>query len=235
MDWQNRTERLIGIDNIEKLKRTSVCVLGLGGVGSAVAEALCRSGIGKLIILDADSVDVTNINRQLIATHSVVGKSKCEVAKQRLLDINPSCEIVTITEFLNGKNSDLVFEQKPDYIVDAIDTVTAKLDIIEKAKEYNIEVISSMGTGNKMDPTKLKIVDVRKTSYDPIAKIIRTMVKKERLKGKIMVVCSDEKIIQSNNPEISITLDEAHTWKNTRIGTSPDPSLANQRITNIHN
>ena len=193
MDWQNRTERLIGKDNIEKLKRTSVCVLGLGGVGSAVAEALCRSGIGRLIILDADSVDVTNINRQLIATHSVVGKNKCEVAKQRLLDINPSCEIVTITEFLNGKNSDLVFSHNPDYIIDCIDTVTAKLDIIEKAKEYNIEVISSMGTGNRTHPELFKIGDISDTAGCgcALAKVMRHELKKRGV-DKLKVVYSTE-------------------------------------------
>lgn len=194
MDWQNRTRRLIGDAGIDKLNRSCVCILGLGGVGSASVEALARAGIGRLIILDSDNVDITNINRQLIATHSAVGKSKCEIQKSRILDINPDCEVITIREFLNGQNSDIIFNSSPQYIIDAIDTVTAKLDIIAKAEEKGIKIISSMGTGNRNHPEMFRIGDIADTAGCGcnLAKVMRRELKKRGVE-KLLVVYSIEK------------------------------------------
>ena len=198
MDWFNRTERLVGKEAINKLSKSSVCVLGLGGVGSAATEALARAGVGKLIILDADDIDITNINRQIIATHSVVGKSKCEITKNRILDINPKCEVICITEFLDGNNSNIVLSHHPDYIIDCIDTVTAKLDIIQKTNEFGIKIISSMGTGNRLHPELFQIGDISDTAGCGcgLSKVMRRELRKRGIE-KLRVVYSAEAPIKS--------------------------------------
>ncbi len=184
----SRTELLLGQDGLEKLKNAHVAVFGIGGVGSYVTEALARCGVGKLTIVDNDTVNITNINRQLIALHSTVGMKKTEAARARILDINPSAEVTALDCFYTGSEVDL---SGFDYIADAIDTVSAKLALIENAAGLGIPVISSMGTGNKLDPSKLTITDIYKTEMCPLARVMRYELKKRRIK-KLKVVYSTE-------------------------------------------
>ena len=187
-----RTELLIGSNNIEKLKNSNVIVFGLGGVGGATVEALVRAGIGELSIVDFDTVDKTNLNRQIITTQSVVGKPKVEVAKDRILSINPDINLTIYNEKFLKENIDLFFKDKKyDYIVDAIDLVTAKLDLIEFATKSKTPIISCMGTGNKLDPSRFQVADIKKTSVCPLAKVIRKELKNRRI-SKLKVVYSDE-------------------------------------------
>ena len=201
-NWLDRTEKLIGKGNIEKLKNSTVAILGIGGVGSYVLEALARSGIENLIIIDKDIVDITNINRQLIATHSSISESKVDIAKKRILDINPNCNVIAIKEFVNKENIvNILNKYHIDYIVDAIDTVSSKLSIIQYANDNNIKIISCMGTGNKLDATKFEITDINKTSVCPLSKIIRKELRKLNI-PKLKVIYSKEepKKINSNTP-----------------------------------
>lgn len=179
-------------DKISDIKAKKILVIGLGGVGSYAVEGLIRSGISDITIVDNDTISLTNLNRQLMTYHSNIGKYKTDEVEKRILSINPNCKIKKVTEFLTLENISKLFENNYDYIVDACDTITIKLELIRISKRKNIKLISCMGTGNKMDPSKLKVVDIRKTSYDPIAKIIRKMIKTEKITGKVMVVCSDE-------------------------------------------
>ena len=187
-----RTELLIGSDNIEKLKNSNVIVFGLGGVGGATVEALVRAGIGNLSIVDFDTVDITNLNRQIITTQSVIAKPKVEATKNRILSINPDINLTIYNEKLLKENIDLFFKDKKyDYIVDAIDLVTSKLDLIEFATNSEIPIISCMGTGNKINPAQFKVADIKKTSVCPLAKIIRKELKKRRI-NRLKVVYSEE-------------------------------------------
>lgn len=198
-NWLDRTEKLIGKSNIEKLKNSTVVVFGLGGVGSYVVEALARSGIQNLVIVDKDIVDITNINRQLIATHSTIGKSKVDVAKERILDINPNCNIMAIKEFVSKENiAQLLDEKNINYIIDAIDTVSSKLSIIEYAYNNNIKIISCMGTGNKLDASNFEITDINKTSVCPLAKVIRKELRKLNI-PKLKVLYSKEEPLKLNS------------------------------------
>ena len=201
-NWLDRTERLIGTEKLNILKKTTIAIFGIGGVGSYVLEALARSGIENLIIIDKDIVDITNINRQLIATHSNIGQSKTSVAKKRLLDINPNCNVIAIKEFVNKENIvNILNKYNIDYIVDAIDTVSSKLSIIQYANDNNIKIISCMGTGNKLDATKFEITDINKTSVCPLSKVIRKELRKLNI-PKLKVIYSKEepKKINSNTP-----------------------------------
>ena len=191
----SRTESLIGQDMVKKLEGAKVAVFGLGGVGSYVAEALARSGIGVLTLVDHDTVSVTNINRQLIALHSTVGKLKAQVMKERIADINPEIVVHTYETFFNNETEHLFDLSFYDYIVDAIDTVSSKLLLIEKAKAAGTPIISCMGTGNKLDPSKFEIVDISKTSVCPLAKVMRLELKKRRIK-KVKVLYSKEQPIK---------------------------------------
>ena len=198
-NWLDRTEKLIGKSNIEKLKNSTVVVFGLGGVGSYVVEALARSGIQNLVIVDKDIVDITNINRQLIATHSTIGKSKVDVAKKRILDINPNCNIMAIKEFVSKENiAQLLDEKNINYIIDAIDTVSSKLSIIEYAYNNSIKIISCMGTGNKLDASNFEITDINKTSVCPLAKVIRKELRKLNI-PKLKVLYSKEEPLKLNS------------------------------------
>lgn len=192
MNQFERLELLIH-DKINDIYNKTVLILGLGGVGSYAVEALVRSGISNLIIVDNDTISLTNLNRQLMAYHTNIGNFKTDEIEKRILNINPNANITKITEFIDMNNINKLFEKNIDYVVDACDTLMVKLELIRICKRKNVKLISSMGTGNKMDPSKLKIMDIRKTSYDPIAKRIRKMVKDEKINGKVMVVCSDEK------------------------------------------
>lgn len=201
----SRTEILLGQEGIEKLSKSRVAVFGIGGVGGFAAEALVRSGLGTIDIVDNDRVCLTNINRQIIAAHSTVGKYKTEVAKERFLDINPNVIVNTYQTFYTPETSSLFDFSKYDYVVDAIDTVVGKLSLIEKAKEYNVPIICAMGAGNKLDPTKFEVADISKTSVCPLARVIRTELKKRGIK-RVKVVYSKEipaepkVIVESENP-----------------------------------
>lgn len=186
-----RTEMLLGADAMDKLKNAYVAVFGIGGVGGYVVEALARSGVGKFDLIDNDTVALSNINRQIIATHSTVGKYKVDVMKERILDINPKAEVNVYKCFYLPENADEFDFTKYSYIVDAIDTVTAKLELIVRAKAAGVPIISSMGTGNKLDPTQLEVTDIYKTSVCPLARVMRTELKKRGIQ-KLKVVYSKE-------------------------------------------
>lgn len=190
----DRLELLIG-NKINILKNKTILLIGLGGVGGHAFEALVRSGIQNIIIVDNDIIDITNLNRQNLAYQNKVGKPKVEVAKEKALAINPNCHIKKYQIFLNETNIDEILNQKIDFVIDAIDTINIKKLIIKKCLKLKIPFISIMGTGNKMHPEMLEINDIRKTEYDPIAKIIRKMVKEEKITKKIPVVFSKEKPI----------------------------------------
>ena len=191
MEQFSRTEMLIGKEKVDILKSKTVLIFGIGGVGSYVAESLARCGIGTLILIDNDVVSLSNINRQIIALHSTVGKPKVEVMKERILDINPNANIICYQDFVTPENIDTFITKDIDYIVDAIDTVKSKIAIIEKAKKIDIPIISSMGTGNKLNPLKFKITDISKTSVCPLAKVIRKALKEKGIK-KVKVLYSEE-------------------------------------------
>lgn len=187
----SRTELLIGEKGLDILSGSKVAVFGIGGVGSYVVEALARCGVGSLTLIDNDVVSVTNINRQLVALRSTIGKLKTQVAKERILDINPDIIVHTYETFYSDKTADLFDFGAFDYIVDAIDTVTGKLLLIERAKESKTPIISCMGTGNKLDPSKFEIADIAKTSVCPLAKVMRAELKKRRIR-KVKVLFSTE-------------------------------------------
>ena len=201
----DRLELLIGSNNIKKIKNTSILLIGIGGVGGYTLESLIRSGIENITIVDYDKIDITNLNRQIISNRDNIGKYKVDEFKKRIKIINPNVSINIIKEKINITNFDILEIEKYDYVIDACDTIDVKKEIIRRCLKNKIKFISCMGTGYKLDPSKLEIKDIRKTSYDPIAKILRNMVKKEKLKGKIMCVCSSEqnkktsKIIASNS------------------------------------
>lgn len=201
-NWLNRTESLIGKDAIDKLKNCTVVVFGCGGVGSYVIEGLVRSGIGHIIVVDNDIVDVTNINRQLIADTTTIGHNKVDVIKQRALKINPNLDITVHKEFACLNNLINIIPKDCNYIVDAIDTVKSKLDIICYADFNNIPIISSMGTGNKLNPTMFEVSDITKTTVCPLAKVIRKELKNRGIKH-LKVVYSKEEPFRICNDELS--------------------------------
>ena len=194
-----RTELLIGKKGIGKLKNSKVALFGLGGVGSYVLEACVRVGIGNFVLVDKDEVDITNLNRQIIATRKTIGKPKVEVAKERILEINPEANVEIYQEFFMPETKGIL-DESIDYIVDAVDTVTAKIELVVRANKLNIPIISSMGTGNKLDPTKFEVADIYKTSVCPLAKVMRKELKTRGIK-KLKVVYSKEEPIkrQANN------------------------------------
>lgn len=195
-----RTEFLLGDEGIDKLQGSHVVVFGVGGVGSFTVEALARAGVGKLTIVDFDVVDITNINRQLIALHSTIGKEKVRVLKNRLLDINPELEVEAWAEKVLPETVEEFFQQDYDYVVDAIDMVSSKLALIEFCVNHDIPIISSMGTGNKLDPSKLTVTDIHKTSTCPLARVMRYELKKRGVK-KLEVVYSTETPIKPIIPQ----------------------------------
>lgn len=188
----SRNELAIGKEGLEIMKNSTVAVLGIGGVGSFAAEALARSGVGRIVLVDKDDVDITNVNRQLIALLSTVGKPKADLMKERIMDINPDCDVIALKMFYTEETYEEFFSYKPDFVVDASDTIMYKVHLMKECLKRNIPIISSMGAANKMDPTRFKIADIFKTHTDPIAKVIRTKLRKEGIKGGIPVVFSDE-------------------------------------------
>ncbi len=191
-----RTEALLGSDGMERLKNARVAVFGVGGVGGYAVEALARSGVGGIDVIDSDTVSLSNINRQIIATMNTVGMPKVEAAKERILSINPECKVTTHNIFYLPETADRFDFTQYDYVIDAVDTVTAKLKIIETAKACGVPVISSMGAGNKLDPTKLEVADIYKTSVCPLARVMRRELKKRGIE-KLRVVYSTEEAVQS--------------------------------------
>lgn len=204
-DQFSRTRLLIGKEGIEKLSNSHVAVFGLGGVGGYVVEALIRSGLGAIDIIDNDKICTTNLNRQIYALNSTIGKYKVDVAKERILDINPNVKVLTYKTFFTPETASEFDFAKYDYIIDAIDTVTAKLSLIENAKKNNIPIICSMGTGNKINPAKLEITDIAKTSVCPLARVIRTELKKRNI-SNVKVVYSKEIPIKHKEPSTEETI-----------------------------
>ncbi len=188
----SRTEKLIGKESMEKLKKANIIVFGAGGVGSYAIEALVRAGISNITVVDNDSVSESNINRQLIALNSTVGKLKTDVVKERILDINPQCN-VTVKSIFYDENTEIDFTEY-DFIVDCIDSVKSKIHLIKCAKESNVKIISALGTGNKICPEKLEIADIKDTSYCPLARKVRTLLKKEGIYDLPCVYSKEESI-----------------------------------------
>jgi len=187
-----RTEILIGERGISILQKSKVAVFGVGGVGSFVVEALARAGIGEITLVDYDTIAESNINRQIHANHETVGKYKVDEMEKRIKQINPDCKVNIYKVFYNPDNEDKIIDSTFDYVIDAVDNVTAKLAIIQQAKKCNVRVISAMGTGNKLDPTKFEIVDISKTSVCPLAKVMRKELKKREIEDVKVVYSKEE-------------------------------------------
>jgi tRNA A37 threonylcarbamoyladenosine dehydratase len=198
----SRTELAIGTEGLELMKNSTIAILGIGGVGSIAAEALARNGVGRIIMIDKDTVDITNINRQIHALTTTIGQPKAELMKERIKLINPECDVIALKMFYTEETYEQLFQYPLDYIVDASDTISYKIHLIKQCLERKIRLISSMGAANKMDPTQFKIADISKTSMDPIARVIRQKLRKEGIKKGVKVVFSTEKPIK---PRAEIT------------------------------
>ncbi len=196
-EWLEREELLIGRENIEKLNKSTVAIFGCGGVGSYALEALVRAGIGNIVIVDKDTVDITNINRQLIADTTTVGKDKVEVAKQRALKINPNINIEIHKCFYDENQTELI-KPEYDYIVDAIDSVKSKISLIQEAHNKNVKIISAMGMGNKLNPTMIEVADISKTEMCPLAKVVRKRLREIGI-NHTKVVYSKEPVTRADN------------------------------------
>ncbi len=199
----SRTKLLLGEDGLAKLAKARVAVFGIGGVGSFAAEALCRAGIGHFLLVDSDTIDVSNINRQIHATTRTVGQKKTDVMRTRMLEINPAADVRTKCEFYGPDRAEAFFTEPPDYIVDAVDTVTAKISLVVEAEKRNIPIISAMGAGNKLDPTRFEVADLYQTSVCPLAKVMRKELKKRGI-PRLKVVYSKEPPIR---PDVAETED----------------------------
>ena len=198
----SRTELLIGKEGIEKLKKSKVAIFGIGGVGSFVVEGLVRAGVENFVLIDDDKICLTNLNRQIIATRKTIGKYKADVAKERILEINPNANVEVYKEFYMPDSKTNIINKELSYIVDCVDTVTAKIEIIMQAKKENIPVISSMGTGNKLDPTKFEITDIYKTNICPLAKVMRKELRKRNIES-LKVIYSEEEPIKPDDTNSS--------------------------------
>jgi len=196
----SRTELLIGKEALEKLKNSRVAVFGIGGVGTFVVEGLVRAGVGRFVLVDDDLICLTNINRQIHATRKTIGKVKVEVMKERILDINPNAEVEAVRCFYLPEKADELIRDDYDYIVDAVDTVTAKVDLVVQAKKRGIPIISSMGAGNKLDPTKFQVADIYETTVDPLAKVMRKELRQRGIES-LKVVYSTEQPIKPKESE----------------------------------
>lgn len=212
--WLSRTELLVGIEPLAKLANSHVLIIGMGGVGSYAAEFVCRSGIGKITIVDGDTIDNTNRNRQLPALGSNIGESKVKVMGERLLAINPELQLNVVNEFITPEKVDELIALSPDYIIDAIDSLKPKMTFIKKALANNIPFVSSMGAGGKLDPTMLKVADISKTIQCPFAQYIRKKLRKEGIKKGLKVVFSPEKVIKESVMHVDGT-----AYKKSAYGT----------------
>ena len=217
----SRTELIIGKENLEKLHKSKVAIFGLGGVGSYVVEGLVRAGVQNFILVDNDVVDTTNINRQIIATTKTIGKPKVEVARDRILEINPKANVEIHQEFFMPESLGIL-DDTVDYIVDAVDTVTAKIELVVRANKLNIPIVSCMGTGNKLDPTRFEVTDIYKTSVCPLAKVMRKELKARNIKS-LKVVYSKEEPIKANNENL---IESENTKKQVPGSISFVPSVA---------
>ena len=190
----SRTELLVGKEGIDKIQKVKVAIFGIGGVGSFVTEGLVRAGVKKFVLIDNDKVCLTNLNRQIIATRKTIGQYKVDVMKERILEINPDAEVETYKEFfMPGSNLNII-KKDLDYVVDCIDTVTAKIEIVVQCKNLNIPIISAMGTGNKLDPSKLEITDIYKTNICPLAKVMRKELRKRNIDSLKVIYSKEEPI-----------------------------------------
>ncbi|WP_106768463.1 tRNA threonylcarbamoyladenosine dehydratase [Paenibacillus faecalis] len=209
----SRTELAIGPEGLKVMKKSTVAVLGIGGVGSIAVEALARTGVGRIILIDKDVVDITNINRQIHALTTTIGQKKADLMVERVKLINPECEAIALNMFYTDETHEELFKYDLDYVIDASDTIIYKIHLIKECLKRGIPMISSMGAANKMDPTKFQVADISKTSMDPIARVIRTKLRKEGIKKGVKVVYSLEeplkprqdvtdKIVPENAPEI---------------------------------
>lgn len=215
----SRTAILLGVEAMQKLKNSRVAIFGIGGVGGYVAEALARSGVGTLDLFDNDTVSKTNINRQIYALHSTIGQYKTEVAAKRIADINPEAVVNCYKVFYMPDNADEYDLSKYDYIIDAIDTVTAKIELVVRAQKADVPIISSMGTGNKLDPLSFEVTDIFKTTMCPLAKVMRYELKKRGIK-KLKVIYSKEK------PLTPLSTDEVSSKRQVPGSTAFVPSVA---------
>ena len=214
ISWLGRTTLLIGEEKVKSLTQKHVMVVGMGGVGSFAAEFICRSGIGKMTIIDGDVVDPTNRNRQLPALYTNHGQSKAAIMAERLQSINPELELHVIREFINPEMVEKLFDNKPDYIVDAIDSITPKITFLSTAFQHKIPIVSSMGAGAKLDPTQIKVVDISKTFICPFAQQIRKNLKKHNIYKGIKAVFSPELPIKE-----SLMLTDGKNYKKSAYGT----------------
>ena len=214
ISWLGRTTLLIGEEKVQSLTQKHVMVVGMGGVGSFAAEFICRSGIGKMTIIDGDVVDPTNRNRQLPALFTNHGQSKAAIMAERLQSINPELELKVIREFINPEMVHQLFEEKPDYIIDAIDSITPKITFLSTAFSFGIPIVSSMGAGAKLDPTQIKVVDISKTFICPFAQQIRKNLKKHNIYKGIKAVFSPEPPIKE-----SLMLTDGKNYKKSAYGT----------------
>ncbi|MFH1000189.1 MAG: tRNA threonylcarbamoyladenosine dehydratase [Bacteroidota bacterium] len=229
MDWQERTRLLIGQKGLDKLASKHVLVVGLGGVGAYAAEQLARAGIGKLTIIDGDKIQSSNRNRQLLALKSTEGKNKTELMKSRLQDINPDIEVNTINEYIRDERLDEIIAEKYDFVVDAIDTLAPKVFLIYQALKNGHQLVSSMGAGGKMDPTKIKIADISKSYNDKLARILRKRLHSFNIHKGFPVVFSSEK----TNPD-SVIFIEGESNKKTTVGTiSYMPALFGNLVASV--
>lgn len=219
----SRTELLIGKEAIQKLSKAKVAIFGIGGVGSYVVEGLARAGIGSFILMDHDQVSTSNINRQIIATTKTIGRNKVEVAKERILEINPKAKVELYQEFFMPDSKEIL-DNTVSYIVDAIDTVTAKIELVLRANKFNIPIISSMGTGNKLDATKFEVTDIYKTSVCPLAKVMRKELRARNIEHLKVVYSKEEPIKVKNNA--NAVEEETKTKKQIPGSISYVPSVA---------
>ena len=217
----SRTELLIGEEGLKKLHNSKVAIFGLGGVGSYVVEGLARCGVGNFLLVDNDVVAISNINRQLIATMDTIGMKKVDICKNRINSINPDAKVNISDEFFLKESKDL-FDGSYDYVIDAIDTITGKIEIILRANKYNVPIISSMGTGNKLNPSKFEITDIYKTSYCPLAKVMRKELKDRGIKKL--------KVIYSKEEPMKVSAKEEGKKKNIPGSISFVPSVAGLMI-----
>ncbi|MCP3773942.1 tRNA threonylcarbamoyladenosine dehydratase [Paenibacillus sp. MZ04-78.2] len=198
----SRTELAIGPEGLEVMKNSTVAVLGIGGVGSIAAEALARTGVGRIIMIDKDVVDITNVNRQIHALVTTVGQPKAELMRDRILQINPECDAVALRMFYTEETYEQLFQYPLDYVLDASDTISYKIHLIKQCLQRKISLISSMGAANKMDPTRFQVADISKTSVDPMARVIRHKLRKEGIKKGVKVVFSTEEPLK---PRVDVT------------------------------
>ncbi|MFC0296192.1 tRNA threonylcarbamoyladenosine dehydratase [Geobacillus jurassicus] len=225
----SRNELAIGPEGLEKLKNATVAVLGIGGVGSFAVEALARSGIGRLVLVDRDNVDITNINRQIHALLSTIGRPKVELMKERIADINPACDVIALQMFYTEETYEQLFAYDLDFVIDASDTIVYKVHLMKQCLKRGIPIISSMGAANKMDPTRFRIADISKTHTDPIAKVIRAKLRKEGIRRGIPVVFSDEKPVKIREDVRQVVGNDASPIRKAKMPPSSNafvPSVA---------